>query len=190
MSAALRALSPRRKQQGAVLVVGLVVLLVLTLLSLSSIRSTSLEERMTNNTQDLQIAFQLAEAALREGEELLQQPVVPVFNNATGLYKYDPPDTDNPQIPYVPLWKRSSTQWINSTVMQTAAPPPLDRAHGQYLIEQLAVTDAASPGESLAADSATEVRTFVIYRITARGWGATGRDNPEPMVLLQSTFRR
>ena len=47
------------------MVIALVMLLVLTLLATASARMTLLEERMTGNTQDRNVAFQAAEAALR-----------------------------------------------------------------------------------------------------------------------------
>jgi Tfp pilus assembly protein PilX len=57
-----------RPQQGAALVVGLVMLLVLTLLGLASMQSTSLQERMASNFDQRHQAFQLAETALRFAE--------------------------------------------------------------------------------------------------------------------------
>lgn len=190
----------RARQSGVVLIVGLVLLLVLTLLGVGAMRSAVLEERMTNNTQDLQIAFQFAEAALREGEALLQLLVIPTFNNTNGLYVYQPPtDADTH---YVPLWNKSDTQWRNAAITGDAA---LGLARAQYVIEQvqpppppaepaLSCQSAGGPGAtgggSLQADAEIGVRIATCYRITARAWGATGAGNPAPMVILQSTYQR
>ncbi|MEQ1439526.1 PilX N-terminal domain-containing pilus assembly protein [Fontimonas sp. SYSU GA230001] len=188
------------RQRGVVLVVGLVLLLVLTLIGVGAMRSAVLEERMTNNTQDLQIAFQFAEAGLREGEALLQLPTLPTFNNTNGLYVYHPPTDADTR--YVALWNDAGTQWRNATITGDAA---LGLAHAQYLIEQVqpppppaepplsceaAAGGGAAGGGSLAADSEVQIRTATCYRITARAWGATGANNAEPMVILQSTFQR
>lgn len=54
--------SPRRGQSGAVLIVALILLLVLTVLGISSMNTTSLEERMAANTQESFRAFRAAEA--------------------------------------------------------------------------------------------------------------------------------
>lgn len=59
---------PRGTQRGAVLVVSLIFLLVLTLLGVVSMQNTTLEERMARNVYDGERAFQTAEAALREAE--------------------------------------------------------------------------------------------------------------------------
>ena len=52
------------RERGAAMVIALVMLLVLTLLATASARMTLMEERMTGNTQDRNIAFQAAEAGL------------------------------------------------------------------------------------------------------------------------------
>jgi len=58
-------------QQGAVLITALLLLLVLTILGTSSIQNTVLQERMAGNMHQRNLAFQAAEAALREGEDWL-----------------------------------------------------------------------------------------------------------------------
>lgn len=57
-----------RAQRGAVLVVALMFLVVLTLLALTSMSGTTLEERMAGQYRDLNFAFQAAEAGLRDAE--------------------------------------------------------------------------------------------------------------------------
>lgn len=51
-------------QRGAVLIVGLIMLAVLTLLGLAGMSATSLEEKMAANTQESTRAFQIAETGL------------------------------------------------------------------------------------------------------------------------------
>src|SRR5690606_2392355 len=72
-------------ERGAALVVSLVLLLVVTILGVTSMRTTTLQERMAGNMRDSNLAFQAAEAALREGEEFLQQATLPAFAGSTGL---------------------------------------------------------------------------------------------------------
>lgn len=57
-----------RKQQGAVLVIALVMLLVITVLAVSSMHGVTLESRITANRVESQRLQDLADAALREGE--------------------------------------------------------------------------------------------------------------------------
>jgi len=57
-----------QKQRGVALITALILLLVLTVVGVSSLANTVLEERMAGNMRERQIALQAAEAALREGE--------------------------------------------------------------------------------------------------------------------------
>lgn len=57
------------QQRGAVLIVALIMLLLLTIIGLSSMRGTSLQENMAGNMRDSNLALQASEAALRKGEE-------------------------------------------------------------------------------------------------------------------------
>jgi type II secretory pathway pseudopilin PulG len=54
------------RQSGAVLIVAMILLVVLTMLGVTAMNTTSLEERMASNTQEQVRAFQAAETALSE----------------------------------------------------------------------------------------------------------------------------
>ncbi|MCY1399321.1 hypothetical protein D3C76_439910 [compost metagenome] len=60
-----------RRQHGAVLLVALVILLVLTTLTVTSMRGTTLEHRLVGNQGEERHAFNAGESALREGERQL-----------------------------------------------------------------------------------------------------------------------
>jgi type IV pilus assembly protein PilX len=55
----------RNQQQGVVLVLALVILVLVTLVGLSTIRTTTMEEKMAGNSRDRDKAFQAAEAAVQ-----------------------------------------------------------------------------------------------------------------------------
>jgi len=55
---------PPARQEGIVLVVGLVFLLVLTIIGVTSLRTTTLEQRMAGNMQQRTVAFQDAETRI------------------------------------------------------------------------------------------------------------------------------
>lgn len=65
----------RRQQGGAVLLVCLVMLLVLTMIGVSSMSNSTLQERMAGGARDYNQAFQAAEASLRVGEDYVRQQV-------------------------------------------------------------------------------------------------------------------
>jgi type IV pilus assembly protein PilX len=74
-------------QRGSALIVSLVFLLLLTILGVTAMRSSVLQERMAGNTRDTNLAFQAAETALRAGENILNQNTLPTFNNSTAGYR-------------------------------------------------------------------------------------------------------
>lgn len=56
------------RERGAVLAVALILLVVVTLLGLSSVKTVGQQEKMVSHSNDRSLAYQFAEAALREGE--------------------------------------------------------------------------------------------------------------------------
>lgn len=64
----LLAHASRHCQSGTVLIIALVFLLLMTLVGVAAMQGTTLQERMAGNHRDRNLAFQAAEAALREGE--------------------------------------------------------------------------------------------------------------------------
>jgi type IV pilus assembly protein PilX len=64
-----------RTQQGAILIVSLLLLLVMTVLALTASQTTRLQERMAGNSRDLDLAFQASEAGLRAAEIRIEDDV-------------------------------------------------------------------------------------------------------------------
>lgn len=171
--------SPAQRQRGVVLAVALIMLVVITLLGVSAMQVTSLEERMAGNMRDRSLAFQSAEAALRDGERVLTQAVLPAFNGTSGLYG---PPTDP-----LPVWLKSDgtlqddTFWsangraYSGTVNGVAAQP-------LYIIEEV----ARLPGVGESLEAGQPIPDITYYRITARATGGTAT----AIVVVQSTYRR
>ena len=61
-----------QRETGVALVMTLTILLILTILGVSSIQTTTMGERMARNARDVNIAFQGAEAAIADAEELVE----------------------------------------------------------------------------------------------------------------------
>jgi type IV pilus assembly protein PilX len=107
----------RRNQQGAVLIIALIMLLLLTIIGLSSMRGTSLQESMAGNMRDSNLALQAGEAALREGEKVVNDKFL---NNTlstleaaplSGAYGSFPGVSANPEYKITLLAKlRTSTE--------------------------------------------------------------------------------
>ncbi len=188
MNAASPGMHSSRKQRGAILVVALIFLVVMTILILASIRGTVMQERMASNLYDRSLAFQAAEAALREGERFVLEtsPKPPAIGCDRGTCaKPDPDET--------PAWQ-DEDNWdtAHSGVLAdddhkhvieigTLPVPP------QFLVELLADD---MPEVNLCASTAIDPDApcyagpeGLRYRITARS-GEAGR----AVVFLQSVF--
>ena len=76
----------RRRQRGAVLIFGLVVLLVVTMVGISGQQGTVLQERLAGNMRQNQIALQAAEAALQAGLSYVEEQDLPIDATASGTY--------------------------------------------------------------------------------------------------------
>lgn len=113
------------KQRGSILIVSLMILVVLTMIGVSSMTTSSLQERMAGNFRDRQIAFQAAETALAYAEEFAKTSInsASIFTNNNGYYKkYDGPTNLNA---FAPEWwtDAGGTNWwtgTNSRILPTA----------------------------------------------------------------------
>lgn len=86
-------LSIQKHQSGAALVIGLVILLVMTLLGVSSMNTTRTELKIAGNIQSHSTAFQTAEAGI---QQLLTNTATAWANiTAPQSYTYNPVSTNN-----------------------------------------------------------------------------------------------
>jgi type IV pilus assembly protein PilX len=171
-----------KKQKGAALIVSLVLLTLVALLGVAGVQTIGLEEKMAGHSFDRNLAFQAAEAALREAEQYVETnkptasytdaddtcPTSAINNCATGLCP--PPDKD-----CVSRWLPAAgfTQWQNASVSVPAlAGTP------QYFIEYLGNTFPCSDG------GASDPKNCKLYRITARSNPGAGRAS----VMVQSVY--
>lgn len=77
-----RMIASPRNQRGITLVVVLLLLIIVTLLGLAAMRGTVMQERMSGNAAARGIAFQAAEAILREAESYAADPGRPAIPSA------------------------------------------------------------------------------------------------------------
>lgn len=157
------------KQQGAVLVVSLIMLLVMTLIGLSAMRSTVLEEKMAGNYRDSNIAFQAAEAALRDSENDIEDCSGCTRNpSISGLTNFDASCTNGLCAGWTPggataVWEDAAK--VGNAVsygLHTGATPPSGVAiNPGYLIEGKTCMGAGWASRK------------VCYRITSIGYGGT-----------------
>lgn len=189
MSAPLSKLA-RRDQRGAILVVSMVLLLVMTVLALGASQATRMQERMAGNLRDRDLAFQSAEAGLRTGERIIDNPALtvpptPCSTPRCQVYELGTL-TSNPA--HQPIawwdanaWRYSTTESFSATSADAIRGPGMARTDPHFFIEEMEeVTDALSIPPSGPPPSR------IYYRVTSAGEGGTA----SARVVLQSTFAR
>jgi len=171
-----------KNQSGSALIVSLSILLVLTILGISSLRTTSLEEKMAGNSRDAQTAFEAAEAALREAELFIANSINDdaytntggpggLFNFAGTVIAADAWTVEN-------NWNNSSVS-VDYNLNQVAQLP---RYMIQKIQSQVGLGGASDLGNSY---SYGETVTEDYYQISARGTGIS----PNSRVMLQTFFK-
>lgn len=164
-------LSTSKQQNGAVLAVSLVILLLVTIIGVTATQVTGLEEKMSANMRDRNMAFQAAEAALRAGETFLTQATLPAFTAAgtNGLYTQGSTSAPGPNA----NWNNFNTVAYNYDANLLATAP-------RYFIQRLPNVES---GASLDAGTYDQNE---LYRVTAKGVGGTS----SAVVVLQSVYKR
>lgn len=196
MNTRCRLQSSRRHQSGMSLFPALMFLLVLAVLGMSALNSTLMQEKMVSNTKDANLAFQAAEAGLRDGEADVQMNnafwTPTTFSSSCTNGLCTPPST----------WPSPSSldiskaiDWSNGGLTrtygsQTAAPQLPDVAvPPQYVIERIPPPPGlpATPGTSIGMGCGASCQppgAGFAYRLTVLATGA----RLETRVVLQSTY--
>jgi type IV pilus assembly protein PilX len=180
-----------RQQRGAVLIVSLLLLLVITVLALGASQSTRLEERIAGSQRNYDLAFQAAEAALRSGERWVKEPS-----------RKRPPVTCNElRNPPCQVYERN---YVRNQVADTEQAYQTDEWWAQraqpYATDGAQISGAGRAvrdpmfyiefveevPDSLAVPLAGPPAARLYYRIVSRGLGGTA----DAIVVLHSTFVR
>ncbi len=170
--------SRRVNQQGAALVISLIILVIMTMLGLATIRGVTQQERMAGNSQSRNISFQATEKTLRDIEEVLGN-TSPRITQTIGTCAVTSTlmTCGTPTASSTPRWTDSNfTDWTdrpNAVGTGVLAITP------QYFVEYMGNTFSCNPNDVAAANNCFR------YRITVRsGDGTSGR----AFVVLQSIY--
>lgn len=151
-----------KKQKGFVLVMAMIFLMILTILGVTVLRNTALEEKMAGNFSDLNVALQASESALAACESLVAGwAVAPVpFDTTNVVDGFHLPSLTAPWI-YDP----DSTVWESTDVIvYDTLSVPLDLPdQPMCIIEHLGtVNTTIPPAVPVMKDN---------FRISAKGYG-------------------
>jgi type IV pilus assembly protein PilX len=175
-----------RSQTGAALVTSLMILLVLTIIGITAMQMTRMQERMAGNSRDLNMAFQGAEAAVRNGESLIRvQPAKPDTCIALPCEFWQPgvSTVANPETHDTDWWKKYADEYeANGDHEHPTTEMPELKGDPRFLVQYVTrVPDSLTIGEGGGAPPGRD-----FYRVTGRSAGASGKAN----TVVQSTFAR
>lgn len=167
------------RQSGAVLVVAMLFMLIMTIIGVSAMNNTTLEEKMSANMRDRAVALQAAEIALNEAEDYLETIVDTadfVSGTSVGLYP------TNTEVWKTLNWKEGNVRVAESKISEAASQP-------RYVIElgKTMDTGADSLADLNRMDSHGEISAgdeITFFTITAVGFGSSESSR----VVLQSYF--
>lgn len=169
-----KSLFPQIRQKGSALIISLLFLLVLTIIGISSMGTTMLEEKMSGNLRDQQLAFQAAESALQSAETYIEKIVSTAdFKGTGGLFG----ETNLAPDPY------ASGTWGTGCNCRTIT---LEGTNGaEYYIKYIGeIPEDALP---MISDYSKPVgNPPKSFQITARGYGPTGTS----AVILREYYGR
>ena len=180
--------SIRARQQGTVLFVSLILLVILTLIGVMAARLQTAEATMARNGHNHQLAMQTAEAALRDAESNLVSGIYApsqFAQDTAGLYILlsevtGPTGTSIVDQPWSSIPAGAA---MNSDAPGAPAyNGPAMTAPAQVIIESLPAV--AQAGDPLVNTALYGSQPLPVYRITAH---ATGADN-SATATLQSVF--
>jgi type IV pilus assembly protein PilX len=174
------------RQRGITLVVVLLLLVIVTLLGLAAMRGTVMQERMSGNAAARAIAFQAAEAVLREAESYAADPArpdVPAAGCSGGLCA-------QPAIGAASAWE-TDTFWATGSGYRASnleADPDRDVQLLRYVIEDMGeagtLTGSCTSDIDLSVSDCSSSVVGRYYRVTVLSRMANGTE-----VILQSTYQ-
>ena len=155
-----------RRETGAVLITGLLLMTVLTILVLSAVSSTILEERMASNIRDRQTAFQRAEQAFKVAEAALANSPYDPFVASSFSATCDSGNCFSAQ---------EVADWATQVDWDTEG---IDAGDGaRYVVKFIGYASGSIPEPGTMCD--------VLFHVTARAPG----NNENTFVILQTTER-
>jgi type IV pilus assembly protein PilX len=171
-----------------VLVISLVILMVMTVVGVTAMRGTALEERMAGNLRDGVLAFEAAEAALRaagEDADAWTSAPAPDCDASDGVFVRESECPDG--CACLPVSPRAADLYPDGAVRAGVEEYPSDIAgvvrRPLYAIQDTAfVPDDLSP-EGLAKRIGTDY-----YAVTALGLGSTEQSTAMLQAVIAKRF--
>jgi len=176
-------------QSGIALAIALVFLLLMTIIGVSAMSTSALQEKMAGNLKDKHWSFNQAESGLTEGERILCEdypgriPNIDPSNTTDGLYRTSTTGD--------PVWK--TVDWSGTDVFTHpgwAGDNYISIPGRKFVAERpkFIIEEVQEVKENLKGSFEYSRRggSRMMYRITSRGVGGTAN----AVSIVQSTFAK
>lgn len=182
--AILNSTTTKHSQSGVALAIALVFLLLMTIIGVSAMSTSALQEKMAGNLKDKSWSFNAGESAAVAGERVLcldyegRIPVIDPTNTTDGLFRTSTTG--------IPVWE--SVDWTGTDVFThpgyPADFPNTNLAQSpKFIIEEVQEVHEGLGGGGGYSDTG---KSRMMYRVTGRAVGGT----PNSVSILQSTFAK
>lgn len=198
-----------QKQRGAVLLVSLIILLIMTVIGTSGITSVTMEERMVSNMYDDNLSFQAGETGLRDCEDYIAQLNVDrkqlqaaiggggTPDASTEFWESDDSGSANSPaalwsgVTGLTYWWQDTTFWAtNGMPYSTTDDTPTDlaaQAHGKVAVNPHCIREEIAFQADDKQESVLSKTGWYQYQATA---AAVGGDVRSMSVVQSAYFKR
>jgi type IV pilus assembly protein PilX len=164
-------------QRGAILVTSMLLLLVLTIIGVTVMQMSRMQERMAGNTRDVNLAFQAAEGALRGAEAYIRGQVIrPVECSTSPCNVWSEDALAGTVANLDATWWTTNGKTFGQATMAGLDEPPTSAVEALGFVR----TD----GGVVMGQDPPDGRDF--YQVTSRSTGGSGLAE----VVLQTTYTR
>ncbi len=188
----------KSKQQGAILVISLLILAVITIVSITGMRTATTGEKLASNVRDRNVAFQSAEHGLSVAETRFSQTTpggallftnISVFNGLNGLLG----TSDNEPNYFTINWTNANSQSTNgldriATESNSSATAATNWIAPRYIIKHIGNDDQCKGSNPITKDGGYGEQDLScevdLFKIVSRSQGLS----PNSVVFLQSYF--
>ncbi|WP_163830933.1 pilus assembly PilX family protein [Spartinivicinus ruber] len=172
----------KKKQEGAVLFISLIILLVLSIIGINAVDRSNLDSKISANFRDYNVAFQTAETALMDAELFVQNNIGTLADfsdqGTNGLYSKSAVDNK--------MWEEWNTVKTRSLEKEKVANYGI-AGLPEYYIENYATIkpENATLNQDNYGESAA-LGEVEVFRVTAKGVGSSA----DSQVILQSMYAK
>ncbi|WP_028670546.1 pilus assembly PilX family protein [Saccharospirillum impatiens] len=171
----------KTKQAGAALITALIFLVVLTLVAVTTVQNVTLQEQMTSAVRQGNIALEIAENGLRDGEAFIMGLPNPgaFFASGNGVY-----DVNQAPAPWNVNWESNSVREGDAVELDGI------EYDTRYFVEFIGpMAEQLETGEIVTGGALNTIGQNLGYRIVSRGLGNDGVSERVVETYVARTFQ-